>query len=337
MYNTIIIMYAVHVDAYYVHECMVCTSLIFMAIIFSRENLPSADQLQLMYGKLQSKVSAVDAMIAALESSETTTTVAQIVQNLKDLYGDSEEIVTSNVTALMASQIQCLKTPNTNTLCDAYDDRRRDTIEALAQQAEDFSTYQYGTYFKSPQKFLAHLQREKASLEAEIEKVSSLLDLSSPYLGGFLDDSKLAVANLSLATRDRQWLQFDYDSSSFFNDENRVKTSKSVSASFSGGFWFFRARGSYSSTKNTDDYNQKLAKSKLRVRGEMLRVNIKRPWFKPELFEVRDITYVSTLVASININSACMHAAKASIKISYIVIIVVIVAIDLHMVHRAQY
>ena len=268
-----------------------------MAIIFSRENLPSADQLQLMYGKLQSKISAIDAMADALNNSNDT--VTEIFNNLKGSYEAAESTVTENTTALMESQIQCLRNSNTNPDCEDYDRRRSDTIAALAKQADEFSTYQYSSYFKSPQKFLDHLIREKASLQAQIEKVQSQLDLSSPYLGGFLDDSKLAVANLSLATRDRQWLQFEYDSSSFSKDESRESTSKRVSASFSGGFWFFRASASYSSTKNTEDYNQKLAKSNLRAKGEMLRVNIKRPWFKPELFEIPDITFVSCIYCTI--------------------------------------
>ena len=260
--------------------------------------MPSADQLQFMYGKLQSKLSAIDAMSAALdpESSNTTSNVTEIVKNLQDLYKSAEKNVNKNITALMESQIQCLNNPHSGTNCDNYDHVRSDTIVALAKQADDFSTYQYASYFKSPQKFLAHLQREKASLEAEIERVNSLLDLSSPYLGGFLDDSNLAVANLSLAMRDRQWLQFDYDSSSLSGETNRQHTSHSHSNSFGGHVLFFHASGSYSSTKNTEDYNQKLAKSNLRAKGEMLRVNIKRPWFKPELFDIPDITYVSTLV-----------------------------------------
>lgn len=39
--------------------------------------------------------------------------------------------------------------------------------------------------------------------------------------------------------------------------------------------------------------NNIMMNSHLRVKGELLRVNIKRPWFKPELFEMPGITFVS--------------------------------------------
>ena len=74
-------------------------------------------------------------------------------------------------------------------------------------------------------------------------------------------------------------------------------TTKSITASMKFRvFFFFSAGGSYSYNKNTHDYSQKLASASLKAKGELLRVNIKRPWFKPEIFDIPDLTYVSNMI-----------------------------------------
>ena len=244
-----------------------------------------------MQGKLQSKINAIDRIVNVLQSNPN---IHGIVQNLQRTFQTSENNSLANVTNFMNAQIDCLSHLNTETPCtDEYEQKRHYAISAMYEAAQTFTTYQFGSYYSQPQDFINYLQREKSSLNSQMKRVETLLGASSPYLGGLLDDSTLAVSNLSLATRDQQWLQFEYDSESSFVDEKSKNTMTSIQARARFRFFFFSAGGSYSSQKNTADYSKKMAESKLRVRGELLRVNIKRPWFKPELFEIPDISFVS--------------------------------------------
>ena len=250
-----------------------------------------------MYGKLQGKISAIDAMTSALKSSNAT--ISQLVEKLRQYKRNLDGVASDNVTAFMTTQIQCLQKLNTGDHCMGYDESRESAISAIMEEAEALSTYQYGNYFSNPQMFVKYLTQEQSRLQNQLGKVEAQLGISSPYLGGILDANQLAVANLSDSNRDNQWLQFDYDYSSFFKDQNRETTSKSIQASFRVKFLFFRlGGGSYSYNKNTDDFAQKLASSNMRVKGELLRVNIKRPWFKPDLFDVPDFTFVSLCMMS---------------------------------------
>ena len=259
--------------------------------VFRAQHL-SQDQLWLMYGKLQGKINGIDAMTTALQANNDS--ISQSVETLKTYKRNLDGDVNRNVSEFMRTQINCLGHLNTQQTCSNYDEQRESAIIAIMEEAEALSTYQYGNYFSDPQMFTKYLTQEKGRLQNQLGKIEAQLGISSPFLGGILDANQLAVANLSDSNRDNQWLQFDYDHRSFFRDENREKTSQSIQASFSVHFLFFHlGGGSYSYNKNTDDFAQKLASSNMRVKGELLRVNIKRPWFKPDLFDVPDFTFVS--------------------------------------------
>lgn len=257
---------------------------------------PSRDQLQLMLGKLNGKKHAIEVMIDSINSPENA-----IDKSVSKLEGDLEEsklAAKDNVTEYMTDLFNCVSdSSGISKNCSNYYTMRGNATNAVLLEAIAYSSYQYASSFKSGSgnELVEQLVKEKVSYETQIRKISALLSESSPYLGGILDASPLAIANLSDSYRDDQWLQFEYDSESSYENENEEKTSLSVTAHMHFGGFFFGGGADYSHTKQTDDYNQKLANSKMRVKGELLRVGIKRPWFKPEVFQNPEITYVSNL------------------------------------------
>lgn len=248
----------------------------------------SKDQLQLMYGMLQSKISAVKYMIKAIQNTNAT----DIVRNPKKAYKQTEQSARSNMTHYMNSTIECLRDQSPNVNCQSYDQNRRMAIESLLVEAQAFSTYQYANYLNTND-FIGFLEQEQASLQTQFNKVQALLGGSIPFLGGLIDSAQLAVENMTNSYLDDQWLQFDYDYDSYSLDEKKQSTTESIKASARFGGWFWGGSASYSYNKNTTDYRQKLAQSKMKAKGELLRVNIKRPWFKPELFEIPSLSFVS--------------------------------------------
>lgn len=252
--------------------------------------MPSRDQLQLMLGKTQSKMMAIDEIINA---TRTNTAITDIYNEVKGAYDSKSLDSKTHTTEYMNYQISCLKESEK---CKDYDAKRESAIDAMQVEAEAFSTYQFAQYFKNPADYISNLEKEKAQLTSQARRIEGYLGGSSPYLGGLIDTSSLSVSNLTDAYKDNEWLQFDYDFESYFNNKDEETTTEAIRKSWSVHVLFIHAGGESSYNKNTHDYNEKLAQSNMRVKGELLRVNIKRPWFKPEVFEIPDLTFVSCLM-----------------------------------------
>ena len=266
-----------------------------------RVQTPSRDQLLAMLGKVRAKIGAIEAMMNATRSSSD-----ENVNHLKNSYSDLQIKSKTNISDYLQEELQCVADSTGKGLnCTSYDTSRDDIIQGLAEEAEMFATYQHvNYYYQFHDSYIKSLQNQKNKLETQLQSIESLLGEAIPYLGGLLDASPLEVASLQDTYRDREWLQFEFDSSQFEEQKDAESTSESISAMMNFHILFFHGSGSYSYNKDTTYNSVQLAQSRMRVKGEMLRVNIKRPWFKPELFDNPEIDYVSLLDTRLkNINS----------------------------------
>ena len=242
-----------------------------------------------MSGKIRAKIGAIEAMMNSSRSNPTD------ISDLKHSYANQQRTIQDNITAYLTQELQCLKdSSGKGDQCQDYDSSRDDIIKRLANEAETFATYQHvNYYYQYHDSYFKALQVQKNKLEVQLQSVESLLGEATPYLGGLLGASPLDVASLQDTYRDREWLQFEFDSKQYYEQRDTQSTSESVTAQMNFHFLFFHAGGSYSSNKETTNDSDQLAKSRMRVKGEMLRVTIKRPWFKPEIFENPEVDYVS--------------------------------------------
>jgi len=244
-----------------------------------------------MSGKVRAKIGAIEAMMNVTRSSNSH------VDDLRRSYSTIQLESKKNITAYLQEELLCVAdSTGKGDDCESYDHSRDDIIQGLANEAEQFATYQHvNFYYQYHDSYLKSLQNQKDKLETQLQSIESLLGESTPYLGGLLDATPLEVASLQDTYRDREWLQFDFDSSQYEEQKDAESTSESITAQMSFHVLFFHGSGSYSYNKQTTYNSDQLAKSRMRVKGEMLRVNIKRPWFKPELFDNPEIDYVSAL------------------------------------------
>ena len=121
-----------------------------------------------------------------------------------------------------------------------------------------------------------------------------------------------------------KWLQFEYSSE---RDQQAVTKSsydttyssyaRSASSSRSYGWWWRRnyassssTRSSYSSYSGTHAFSR-LTKSKIKVKGKLLRVIIQRPWFRPEIFKNKRFKIVSLMNISV-----CLHVITSPTKLT---------------------
>ncbi len=182
--------------------------------------------------------------------------------------------------------------------CQDFEKNAKPTINSLVGESDAYANSEFLSYLAPSEpngNYVKSLKKEANRLNDEISRIYSLLGESSPYLGGIIDASPLAVANLTEEFKDNQWLQFEYESSEDFRQTDDSHETSSSSTSGGASFFFFGGSGSSSSEFDERKHENKLAMAKISIKGELLRVNIKRPWFKPEIFDDPGLNYVSCL------------------------------------------
>lgn len=88
---------------------------------------------------------------------------------------------------------------------------------------------------------------------------------------------------------DSKWLSFTFNSEQYqtgFSSSHSAKSSR-VAASFgaSGFFWSASASFSHSRSRSESRFQSSMNSAKTVVSGDLLRVTIQRPWFRPSIFK----------------------------------------------------
>ena len=88
---------------------------------------------------------------------------------------------------------------------------------------------------------------------------------------------------------DSKWLTFSFDStrqtSSSYTDYAAKSYRVAVSGSVGGFFWRARASSSFSRSSAESSFEAAMNTASTLVSGELLRVTVQRPWFRPSIFK----------------------------------------------------
>ena len=255
---------------------------------------PTKDQLQTILGTINSKINAITSMIASIRAgnSNLTTAVKKLNKELKNTEADTQR----NISRYLNAQFTCLG-DKTKNACDEYESLRGSAVESLATESQAYSDFQFASYYTdSKTDYIAMLEKERDDYQRKADRVIALIGDVSPYLGGIIDDSALSVANLTDANRDNAWLQFEYDSSTSRQHGSQHSRHNARTLSWTADPLTLTFESTSSSSRSSSyarHFSKSVSNSTVRVKGELLRVTIKRPWFKPELFEYPGLSYVS--------------------------------------------
>ena len=283
-----------------------------MIIVPFREQRPSRDQLQLMLGKLQSRLDAVESSINFvnnIQSDSDSASIRQHLENLKNNLNGIKGDAKDNVKDYIRSMYQCM-TDETGVgeQCKALKNSINSTLASLVDEANAFASLETFSYLiQANSGYINSLTSEANRLKNEISRINSLLGEASSYLGGLTEAAPLAIANLTDEYKDDQWLQFDFSSTSANTEQD---DSHEYSKAYGGGgfhFFFFGGGSSSNSESEKKTHAYKLAKADIAVKGELLRVNIKRPWFKPQVFDDPGLNFVSSISTDCIIMNARMQ------------------------------
>ena len=144
----------------------------------------------------------------------------------------------------------------------------------------------------SKRAYIDSLWAKIKELEEKKQKIEDALTDVDPLVGGILNADPITIANIRDAHADENWLEFQFNSEKYRRSSSYSRRYSQFSSSRVRG-WFYRRRSSYYSSTSQQTYASDMSQSSMNVKGKLLRVHIKRPWFKPEIFDDRNLVFVS--------------------------------------------
>ena len=202
-------------------------------------------------------------------------------RNLTNLYLELElECSASNMNVSAEKEEACERfSEMLKTLMDTLDQ------EAIAKAtAEEFP---WNDDYKGSYTELLKARRD--ALEGEKRQVLDAMDTVSDTFFGFVESDPEVVASVIDSKKEDNWLQFEYSSEE--EKSSQTTFTKTWSNSRWKGAWSSRS-GSTVESKLGFSFED-FSNAKLNAKGKLLRVHIKRPWFRPEVFDDKNLDFVS--------------------------------------------
>lgn len=243
------------------------------------------------------------------------------MNQLEDKLNTSTQTRVNKTNAAMTSRMDCFSQnanqpppgDNTNTTvntptqsnspCSNFKRANEEAVTATFQQAQVKSEYENAAFLlKSKDQFNTFLEGRISTIEREIKTLDGKLNDSSPYLGGIVESREFnnlnSIWNETEQSLDDAWTVFEYESDSQHINTDQETHSLNVAASLGVSAPGLKYGGQASAQygKSTADLQQALNSANLKVSGEVLRVVIKRPWFKPSIFDTSSLSFVSAII-----------------------------------------
>ena len=273
---------------------------------------PSRDMLIARKSMLESELNALTSMVNFNKRNEGQAN--ETLKSLDSKLTESTELRENKTASATTSMMDCMSEnaqqapPGSNdtssntggqtTACNKFKQANSDAVTATFQQAQVKLEYESAAFLlNSKGQFNDFLTMRTESLQRQIRSIDADLNASEPFLGGVADSREFrnlnSVLNETEQNLDDAWTAFEYDSDSSHIDTDQETSSLNVAASFGVGAPGFGLQASANYAKGTADLKQALNSANLKVSGEVLRVVIKRPWFRPNIFTDPALSFVS--------------------------------------------
>ncbi len=255
---------------------------------------------------VESELDALKSMIGFNEQNkqQESKTTSAIEKKLNDSKKNTDN-KTQEAGEALNSCLQSQSSNNTGSSqsgCQHYRQAKNDAVTASFQQAQIKSEYESAQFLLNGKgQFNSFLQARIDTLERELNDLNATLSSSEVHLGGLADSREFqnlnSLLNETEQNLDDNWMQFEYDSDSSHINSEQETSSLNVGVGIGvgvPGIESLDVGGNYG--KGTADLKQALNSASMKVSGSILRVVIKRPWFKPSLFSDPSLSFVSFLL-----------------------------------------
>ncbi len=252
---------------------------------------------------VEAEVSTLKTMISF--SNITTKEVEGTLQELNDTIAVAKLEQENKTKEAMIAKYECLKQNITqqqqSNVCSNFKILTEQAVDSTFTKAQASAQYQSAAFtLNSEQKFNSFLNARISSLQQELSELESELRHTKPYLGPIADSRDFQNLNKLLNESDENlddnWLQFEYDSSSSHVNNSQESNSVNVATRLSAGYPLGLSFGlGVNVNKAETDLRRAISSANVKVSGELLRVSVKRPWFKPSIFEDLTLSFVSII------------------------------------------
>ena len=181
--------------------------------------------------------------------------------------------------------------------CAAMSNSSNNLTKALDGSADSIANK--GDY-KWTQKdaYIEQLNNSRAELERLRQIVRGSAGEIDPFSGSITQSDPDLIEAAIDAERENQWLDFSYDSEEYQSQQTYDTYSRS--AGVYGGVKVLGiiniGRASVGGGMYGTDLQTEMSRATLKAKGKLLRVHIKRPWFKPSVFDDRNLEFVSCIL-----------------------------------------
>ena len=258
---------------------------------------------------LLSEAEVLNATIT-FNSNPTNQRKAQnVLSDLQEKVNSSREHRDNATSTALEDRFKCMQqnmsaqSTNPDNPCESFEKATDETVDATFQHAQASAEYFSSAFLLNSDKLYGHfLQLRIDAIEREIEEIDTQLDNlngDQVYLGGVVDSKEFSALNEhgngTGQDLDSEWMQFEYDYDSTHIDTTQDKSSISVAAGLNIAIATtgFSLGASAHYGKGAADLVKAVNSASLKASGEILRVTIKRPWFRPSLFEDPLLYFVS--------------------------------------------
>lgn len=244
----------------------------------------SPDQINIRLGQLEAQKAFLTTIGSYVgDGCEIGTQVS----NSKTAYDGKVQSLGDNSTALMTKRCKCLVADGNqeNEDCKGF----QSSLDLSLENAQEVA-FQY----QGKAALEAVQSGNKDAVDAMIKgidnQITQLQDSRTSVLSE-VGEAAEGIAGGKAPTG--PWLGFSWTSEESKQTETSSQSSFSTQTSFSASFGLFSVSGNFGYSKSTANSFNSLKRNKVKVAGEIMRVSVQLPWFRPELFRNEQLKLVS--------------------------------------------
>ena len=255
--------------------------------------MESRDEILVMIGEMEAQKRVLIALQAEEPSTELITEFAALQASLESsntaltTFADNTEKLRQKC---LISRIRA-KATNSNLAtndCEMYAQASGNAGDTVAANTELYACVQDLDYQINSFELAREALNETAlKIDEQINVLKQRLATADVKFSHLARDAQHAADTQDQL--DSKWLSFAFDSSretqSSFSSFSAKTSRVAASGGASGLFWRAKASFSRSSSRTESRFEAAMNSAKSLVSGELLRVTVQRPWFRPSLFK----------------------------------------------------
>lgn len=293
--------------------------------------MESRDEILVKIGELE----AQKRVLIALQAGEPSADLIAEFQALQNSLSTSNTALTDFANNTESLRQKCLisriqaKASNTTldtTDCELYAQASGSAGDTVAANTELYACVEDLDYqINSFELGREALNETAVQIEQQITALKQRLATTDVKFSHLARDAQHAADTQDQL--DSKWLAFSFDSSrqtaSSFSSYAARSSQIAASGGASGLFWRAKASFSYSRSSSESSFEASMNSAKTVVSGELLRVTVQRPWFRPSIFKSKQfqIRVCSCMHQHFRIISASFFTFSLMIQLVFLLVL----------------